>query len=222
MSRAARVVARGVPHHITQRGNNKQQIFFDDEDRSAYVSILQAKAREYGLLIHAYCLMPNHIHLVATPLRDESLAKGVGRTHHAYTRHVHQRHSRSGHLWQNRFFSCPLDEHHFLAAVRYVERNPVRATLTEQAWDYPWSSARSHVAGHDPRRLIDFRDWPIEYVGERWRALLRTAEHCSFPQNLQQATFAGVPLGKDSFLSKLELMAGRPLRPRRQGRPSTQ
>src|SRR4030042_765949 len=133
MPRLARMVIPGVPHHITQRGNNRQDVFFVDDDRRVYLSLLQEPSRRYGLQLLGYCLMSNHVHLIATPARDDSLAKAVGRGHWLYTQYVNRLHGRSGHLWQNRFYSCALDEEHLVAARAYAERNPVRAKLVKQA-----------------------------------------------------------------------------------------
>jgi len=150
MPRIARIVIPGCPHHITQRGNNRQDVFFVDDDRQRYLAILAAQAERFGLTVQGYCLMTNHVHLIATPREPESLAKAVGRTHWLYTQYVNRLHGRSGHLWQNRFYSCALDEPHFYAAMIYVERNPVRARLVRRAWRYPWSSAAAHCDGRDP------------------------------------------------------------------------
>jgi putative transposase len=144
MPRFERVVIPGCSHHITQRGNNRQAAFFVDDDYHVYLGLLAEQAQKHGLLIDGYCLMPNHIHLVATPAKAESLAQAVGRTHFLYTQYVNRFHGRSGHLWQNRFYSCPLDEKHFYQAMAYVERNPVKARLCRVAWRYPWSSAAWH------------------------------------------------------------------------------
>ncbi len=108
MPRVARIVIPGCPHHITQRGNNRQDVFFVDEDRDAYLRMLGEQAERFGVRVEAYCLMSNHVHLVATPRHADSLAKAIGRTHWLYTQYVNRLHGRSGHLWQNRFFSCAL------------------------------------------------------------------------------------------------------------------
>ncbi|MFC1588384.1 transposase, partial [Planctomycetota bacterium] len=144
MPRVARIVIPGIPHHVTQRGNNKQDVFLVKADRSVYLQILSEQGEHFGLLIDGYCLMTNHIHLIVTPQREESLAKAIGRTHWRYTQYINRLHNRSGHLWQNRFYSCPLDERHFLQAMLYVERNPVRAGMHRLAWKYPFSSAAAH------------------------------------------------------------------------------
>ena len=114
-----------VSYHITQRGNNKQDIFFVDDDREIYLQFLAEESSKYGLEVLGYCLMTNHIHLIAVPKDSESLAKVVGKTHFRYTQYINRMHERSGHLWQNRFHSCPLDKRHFWLALRYVESNPV-------------------------------------------------------------------------------------------------
>ena len=129
MSRIARVVAAGVAHHITQRGNRRQRTFFDDEDYEMYLRLLAASCAEHRVAIWAWCLMPNHVHLVAVPKTAEGLAQAVGRAHWRYTRAINFRQGWRGYLWQGRFASCPMDAAHTLAAARYVERNPVWARL---------------------------------------------------------------------------------------------
>lgn len=219
MTREARAVVVGLPHHITQRGNNRQDVFFVDDDRRYYLRMLKTKAEQYGLVVHAYCLMTNHVHIVATPTREDSLAKGIGRTHYFYTRYVNKLHDRSGHLWQNRFFSCPLDEFHFLNCVCYVERNPIRARMVRLATRYPWSSATAHVAGRDASGLLSFDEWPKRFKGERWRKELQSAEDADWLGALRSATSKGHALGSDSFISKIESRLGRRLRPAPIGRP---
>ena len=133
MSRVARIVVPGCPHHVTQRGNNGQDVFFVDDDRRVYLCLLGEQSERFGLTIDGYCLMTNHVHLIATPRETDSLAKAVGRTHWRYTQYVNRLHGRHGHLWQNRFYSCALDDVHFWSAMMYVERNAVRAALVRRA-----------------------------------------------------------------------------------------
>ncbi len=144
MPRVARIVIPGFPHHITQRGNNRQDVFFVEDDRRVYLQTLFGQALRFGLDIEGYCLMTNHVHLIATPRRPDSLAKALGRAHYLYTLYVNRLHGRNGHLWQNRFFSCALDEGHYWTAMTYVELNAVRAGLARTAWRYEWSSAAAH------------------------------------------------------------------------------
>ena len=122
----------GVAHHITQRGNNRQDVFFVEDDRRVYLSYLKESAERYGLAVSAYCLMTNHIHLVATPEAEDSLSKTLGRTHLMYAQYVHRLHGRLGHFWQNRFYSCPMDAAHAHHAAAYVELNPVRAGMVAE------------------------------------------------------------------------------------------
>jgi len=129
MPRVARIVIPGVPHHITQRGNNRLAVFFVDDDRRVYLELLRAQSERFGLKVLGYCLMTNHVHLVATPAGEESLAKAVGRTHFLYTQYVNRLHRRSGHLWQNRFYSCALDEVHLWRAGRIWGRSFIRSCL---------------------------------------------------------------------------------------------
>ena len=155
MPRVARIVVPSAPHHVTQRGNNHQDVFFVDGDHRVYLELLGERAERYGLAVLGYCLMTNHVHLVVVPSSEEALAKAIGRTHFAYTQYVNRLHGRSGHLWQNRFYSCMLDEPHLWSAMSYVERNPVRARIVRVAWRYRWSSAAAHVGGGDDSRLLD-------------------------------------------------------------------
>jgi len=136
MPRLARAVAVGFAHHITQRGNNRQDVFFLDDDRVVYLELLKEQADKYALELVGYCLMSNHTHIVAIPHAEDSLAKGIGRTHFRYTQYINRFHKRSGHLWQGRFYSCALDERHFWMAMRYIELNPVRSRLCRKPWRY--------------------------------------------------------------------------------------
>ena len=221
MPRAARVVIPGCAHHLTQRGNNRQPVFFVDDDRRVYLELLREQAERFELTISGYCLMTNHIHLVVTPAAADALAKGIGSTHLKYTRYINRLHGRCGHLWQDRFFSSPLDEEYFWRAMRYVERNPVRARLVRKAWRYRWSSAAAHVSGRDGTGLLDLAGW-AEALGPAgdWSAWLARPEDEAVVARLRRWTLRGCPLGSDSFVSKLERAVGRRLRPLPVGRPS--
>lgn len=220
MPRAARVVIPGCPHHVTQRGNNRQDVFFTGQDRQYYLAVLADQCRRFGLRVVGYCLMANHVHLVATPQREDSLAKAVGRTNLYYTRHVNRLHGRSGHLWQDRFFSSPLDEEWFWTALIYVERNPVRARVVRRAWRYPWSSAAAHCGAKDPTGLLDLPTWgKLLGPGVDWRESLWRPQDEEVVQRVRSWSHRSCPLGSDSFISKLERKVGRRLRPRPVGRP---
>lgn len=150
MSRVARIVVPGFAHHVTQRGNRRADVFETDEDRHAYLRFLTQYADKHGLSVWAYCLMTNHVHLVVVPEREDSLAKALRDAHTVYAMRFNTRTRLSGHVWQGRFYSCPMDETHLWTAVRYVERNPVRAGLVSRAEDYPWSSAPAHCGDCPP------------------------------------------------------------------------
>ena len=184
------------------------------------IETLREQCERFGLAVEAYCLMDNHVHLIGVPAEEESLAKAVGRTNLYYTRYVNRLHGRSGHLWQDRFFSCPLDKEHFWSAVVYAERNPVRAKLVRSAWLYPWSSAAAHVKGEDPTGLLDLSSWRRR-VGKDtdWRAVLRKAQDREMVDRLRHWSNRGRPLGSDSWVSKLEALLNRRLRPNPRGRP---
>lgn len=219
MPRVARIVLPGVPHHITQRGNNRQDVFFVDDDRRAYLAILAEQAERFGLTIQGYCLMANHVHLIATPEADDSLAKAIGRTHFLYTQYINRRHGRSGHLWQNRFYSCALGDPHLWLAMRYIERNPVRARIVRLAWNYRWSSAAAHVSEGPPAGCLDLTGWASVWSAAKWRNELRNPPEDEQVAALRLCTHRGRPLAGDRFLSKLEHRLGRRLRPLPVGRP---
>jgi len=143
--RRARVVFEGVVHHITQRGNYRQNVFEDDSDKRKYVEFIREYSEKYGMKIYAYCLMSNHVHFIAAPVKEDSLAMTFKYVNMRYSSYFNKKNRRSGHLWQGRFYSCPLQFEHALEALRYVERNPVRAKMVELPWEYEWSSAREHV-----------------------------------------------------------------------------
>jgi len=145
MPRISRAIAIGYPHHITQRGNYRQTVFAEEGDYVRYVELLAGFAPRYGLEIWAYCLMPNHVHFIGVPGRQESLARTFNTVHMLYAQYFNRKQNAIGHLWQGRFFSCVLDERHLYAAVRYVEMNPVRAGIAQAPQDYPWCSAKSHM-----------------------------------------------------------------------------
>ena len=209
----------GTPHHVTQRGNNRQTVFFVDDDRHAYLALLKQRSEAYDLEIVGYCLMTNHVHLITVPHSEDALAKVIGRTHYLYTQYINRRHGRSGHLWQNRFHSCPLDEAHLWRAMSYIERNPVRAKLVRVAWRYPWSSAAAHCGGKDGSELLDLAAWLKQWRGDRWKAVLRHPEDAAVVRRIQRCLQTGRPLAADRFISKLEVAIGRRLRPLPVGRP---
>jgi len=219
MPRLARSVAVGFAHHITQRGNNRQDVFFVDDDRKVYLELLKEQTVKYGMDIVGYCLMSNHIHLVSIPHAEDSLAKAIGRTHFLYTQYINRFHHRSGHLWQGRFYSCALDEPHFFLAMKYIELNPVRARLCRKPWRYEFSSAAAHIDVKTGSDFLNLPSWFDMISAEQWRKELTDGLSDSEVVRLRLNTHTGRPLGSDSFLSKLEKLLGRRLRPLPVGRP---
>jgi len=222
MARVARIVVPGASHHVTQRGNNRQDVFFVADDRRVYLECLREQGARFGFRIDGYCLMTNHIHLIGVPAREDSLAKAVGRTHFLYTQYVNRMHGRTGHLWQNRFYSCAMDETHAYRALCCVELNPVRAGMAKQAWEYAWSSAPLHCYcapmdgwGADAAApLLDVTAWRAQMPPRQWRATLKeVARDKAVQEAIRRNTYTGRPLGTDSFLSKVEHLIGRRVRP---------
>lgn len=220
MPRIPRVVVLGLPHHITQRGNRREAVFFDDRDRQHYLELLATCAARAGLAIHAYCLMTNHVHLVAVPAAEQSLADCLGPLHLRYAQHINRTQRLGGRLWQGRYFSCPLDDAHYSEAVRYVELNPVRAGLVGQADKYPWSSAAAHVAGTAGELLADVASLR-EAVGD-WSAWLREPLDQGRVTTIRQRTMTGRPAGDSAFVAQMSERLGRALATRGRGRPRKQ
>jgi len=176
MPRQARIIYPGVVHHVTQRGTNRQKIFCSQRDRKVYLDLLRHNSELSGVRILAYCLMLNHIHLVCVPESEEALAVCLRRTHGRYAQYLNARLVRSGHLWQNRFNSCPLDEQHLWTALRYVELNPVRAGLVKEAGVYRYSSAGVHLGKKDEFALVDLKFWEDSGAGTTWGESLQVEE----------------------------------------------
>ena len=215
MARLARVVVPGIPHHITQRGNRRQATFFCDDDYAAYLELMAEWCHEHGVEIWAYCLMPNHTHLVAVPESEDGLRRAIGEAHRRYTRRVNFREGWRGHLWQGRFASFVMDEPHLIAAVRYIEMNPVRAGLVSAPSDYPWSSARAHLRGDDD---VLVKVSPMLALVNGWRELLCSVVSEEELREFRTHERTGRPLGDEEFVQKLERKLGRVLQRRKPGR----
>ena len=216
MPRIARVVVPNIPHHVVQRGVRRMEVFFSDQDKEHYLASLAESASKHGLEFLAWCLMSNHVHFVVVPNQERSLAATFGEAHRKYTRAINLREGWRGHLWQERFHSYPLDESHLLAAVRYVELNPVRASLVSDADEWSWSSARFHLGMKLKDDLV--RDRALyDYVGD-WRSYLGKEEE-SLGMGIESHLKTGRPLGPVRFLKKVEQRLNRSLVPRRGGWP---
>ncbi|HEX8625520.1 MAG TPA: transposase [Allosphingosinicella sp.] len=216
MGRSIRLTLPGHPHHVTHRGNNRQRTFFSSADHRLYIRYLAEACRAARTSVWAWCLMPNHVHLVLVPSTGTGLSAVLHRTQGRYTRAVNAREKWVGQLWQGRFASFVMDEGHLLACARYVELNPVRAGLAARAGDWPWSSARAHLGGAadsltDRRPLLE--RWPD------WRSVLASGEEEAMLQAIRARERSGRPLGSDAFLARLETETGLRLLPRPRGRP---
>lgn len=217
MPRFARLVVPGIAHHVTQRGNRKQRTFFGPGDYRTYLSLLARFSEAYGVQVLCYCLMPNHVHLLLAPRTSAALARGVGRTHEAYSRIINARMGWRGYLWQGRFNSFPMSDAHLIAATRYVLLNPVRAGLVRSPEAWRWSSAAAHLAGESDG-VADIASLAPSIAD--WSAFLRLPVAESESEQFRRHSRTGRPLGNDAFVSDLEAQTGRVLRPRKPGPPA--
>ena len=217
MPRAARFILPGYPHHVTQRGNRRQQTFFQTQDYADYLDRLRGACERFGVACWAYCLMPNHVHLILEPRDESGLAAALKQTHQSYTRRINAREGWTGCLWQGRFSSCAMDEGHALMAVRYVELNPVKARLCARAQDWPWSSARAHVTGAPDPILTGV---PFLRRIDNWGAYLALGLEPQGEARIGYFTGTGYPMGEPGWIDTLETKSGRALRPKPPGRPA--
>lgn len=214
MARLARVVLPGYPHHITQRGNRRQDVFFREEDYGHYLELLKEYCGQEKIEVWAYCLMTNHVHLIVTPNKKSNLGRAIGETHRRYTRMVNFRENWRGYLWQGRFASFPMEERWLLKAAAYVELNPVKAGMVKRAWDYPWSSVHAHLSGKDPVGIVD-ADKLLNLIGD-WKGYLAEAMANS-GEEFKRHGRTGRPLGNETFIEKAEILLGRNLKKMKPG-----
>jgi len=214
MARMARLVVPFYPHHVTQRGNRRQNTFFCEHDYRQYLDLLAEAKSTAGVDVWAYCLMPNHVHLVVVPEHQDGLSALFGEAHRRYTRRVNLREGWRGHLWQERFHSFVMDECHLISAVRYVELNPVRAGICARAEEWPWSSAAAHIKGYDDG-LVSVA--PMLARVQSWSSYLATPDDRNSLDSIRRHTRTGRPVNTTGFIDKLETLTGRCLRPRARG-----
>lgn len=217
MPRVARAVVEKIPHHITQRGNRGNKVFFREKDYRQYLEWLGEYGRKSGLEIYAYCLMTNHVHIVGVPRDEQALAAALRPLHMRYAQWINRQRRWSGHLWQGRFFSSALDESCLYAAVRYVERNPVRAGIVEVAEDYDWSSASAHCGTREDDLLSG--SLPEKWGIKDWSEWLREEKGRDKVEMLRRNTRKGLPCGSERFVAGLEKLLKRHLRFRPPWRP---
>ena len=216
MARLARVVIPGHPHHVTQRGNGRARTFFGDGDYALYRDLLMENCRNAGVEVWAWCLMPNHVHLILVPSDPDGLRRALARVHRTYAGIIQARRKRSGHFWQGRFGAVAMDEQHLAAALRYVPLNPVRARLVQRAQDWRWSSTRAHLRNKDDG-ITALK--PVSDRFPRFADLIAgepEAETDLFDR-LRAAESVGRPLGDDGFLARLERLTRRSFKPGKRG-----
>ncbi|MDD8020915.1 MAG: transposase [Acidobacteriota bacterium] len=216
MPRIARIVVPDVPHHVIQRGNRNQRVFFNDEDKRLYLKILGFYCHEEKVKIWCYCLMDNHVHLIAVPGNGENLRRAIGETHKKYTWMINAKNNWKGYLWQGRFLSYPMDEAYLFNCIRYIERNPVRAGLVAKAEDYRWSSARAHVFGQNDGILSAI---PLARDIKDWAGFLRGQESEEELMRFREYARSGKPLGSSEFIKSLEWTLGIKIKINPPGRP---
>jgi putative transposase len=221
MPRIARAVAVGFPHHIVQRGNNKEAVFFEPDDRTAYLSLLKRYSQKWACPVMCYCLMTNHVHLLLRPAEENSLYKMMQGISLCYTQYVNRRYKRSGRLWESRFHSCIIDQERYLWAVaRYIEQNPVRARMMERAEEYQYSSARAHLLGQKDDALGE-ELFPAALRSD-YAAFFQTEMADSEMKAIRQSVRTGRPMGDAVFIGNMEKQFDRELEPRPTGRPKAE
>jgi putative transposase len=214
MARLARLVIPGLPHLVTQRGNGRARTFFGDDDYDLYRDLLAEHCGAAGVEVWAWCLMPNHVHLVLVPSDADGLRRALSGVHRRYAGIIHARRRRTGHFWQGRFGSVVMDEDHLAAALRYVSLNPVRARLVARARDWRWSSTRAHLTDKDDG--VTARA-PVHRRFPRFAELLALKPDIDLYARLRAAESIGRPLGDHRFLARIERLTGLSLKPRKRG-----
>ena len=204
MGRFTRVVAVDVPHHVTQRGNGRRFVLERDADRTIYLNLLRQNIVLYGVALIGYCLMSNHIHLIAIPHKVDGLAQALKQTHGRYASYWNAAHQSNGHVWQGRYYSCPLDQSHLWEALRYTELNPVRAGLVLGAELWPWSSAACHYGSKEQDEYLALEPWRSHWTSTTWQEYLSAGETEARLAVIRQRTHTGRPLGTEEFIQDLE------------------
>lgn len=219
MPRSSRIVIPGVPHHVVQRGNRRQPIFFSDADRSRYVDWLAEGCQRFATTCLAWCLMDNHIHLILVPSTVDGLRGPIASASTRLSQRINLMQQTSGHLFQGRYASYAMDEAHLMVALRYVENNPVRAGLVDTAEQWAWSSAAAHVARR-PDRLVSGKEF-AETV-PNWHAMLARGLEAAEEegQAVEAALLSGRPRAAPAWLSTHASHIGDRLALRQRGRPA--
>ena len=221
MPRHARLLIPGVPHHVTQRGNRRERVFFSPGDPAEYLRLMRDHARKQGVEVVAYCLMPNHVHHVVVPSSSDGLHRLFKSVHGRYAQRVNRMREQGGHLWQGRYFSSPLDSAYFLNAIRYVELNPVRARMVARAEDYEWSSAAAHCGMRGDLVVEPNPKSPLLTGIKNWSRWLAEGIAEETVETLRRHGCQNLPCGNSVFLAQLETITGRHLEFRKHGGPRT-
>lgn len=220
MPRLARSVFADVPHHVTQRGNRREDVFFTNDDYLAYLDWLLIYSQKYDLEILAYCLMTNHIHMVVIPSHKDGLHMAMKPLHMRYAQRINKRCGWKGHVWQGRYYSSALDERYMWAAIRYVELNPVRAHMVPKAEYYPWSSAATHCGLRSDEIVTSSQAWQRNKNQiSNWSTWLSEGDRQTELSTIRKCVNQGLPCGSDRFISELGKQVGRSLHFKPQGRP---
>ncbi|MFT6747346.1 MAG: putative transposase [Glaciecola sp.] len=216
MPREARIGCAGYPYHVTQRGNFQMNVFEDDEDKHQYMEFFMFYKNKFQVKLYAWCLMDNHVHFIVEPSTEKGLAQLFSFTHMRYSQYFNKKKGVKGHLWQGRFFSCPLDVEHLYEAVRYVELNPKRAGMVKRIDGYRWSSLLMHLKGKG-----EFEVSPIsDYLDiENWKDYLNEKVNDDMVQLIKSTTKANRPAGNSIFIGELEKITGRSFSFNKKGRP---
>ena len=200
MPRTERIVIPNVPYHVTQRGNHQIDVFYNPEDRAKYLEFLQLYTSRFELNILAYCLMTNHIHLVAIPRKPTSLSRTMQVTSVRHTKRINRTRGWSGNLWQQRYFSCALDNTHLYNAIKYVEQNPIRAGIVGRAEDYLWSSASCHCGLRDDTLIM--QDSRYRDIFDNWSVDVNQMLELDKAEYISRCTYKGIPCGNSKFRKK--------------------
>lgn len=190
------------------------ETFFAERDYHEYISLMAEWCTRCNVQVWSYCLMPNHVHLIAIPETENGLCCAIGEAHRRYTRYVNFQKGWKGHLWQGRFASFPMDEQYLLAAARYIDLNPVKAGIVKRAEDYRWSSARAHIQGKDD---ILVKTGPLAALVDNWEEILAGGIPENESEQFQRHERSGRPLGDENFLARLEEITCRVLRKQKPG-----
>jgi putative transposase len=185
----------------------------------AYLNLLRQNIELHGVGLIGYCLMSNHVHLVVTPHNAASLGLALRHTHGRYAIYWNAVHQSSGHAWQGRYFSCPLDGVHQWEALRYTELNPVRAGLASAAEAWRWSSAAAHCGAEAQNETLDLEVWRNSWTARAWRQYLAAVEMGFKLKEIRRCTHTGRPLGSAEFVQALKRSMKRRLAPQKGGRP---